>query len=670
MVERRTALRIATRTPALQVITRVAGMFFILCLTIPAVWADQPPRALAQAVAAAERGAWDNADRLAARQGEIAQDIVLWMRLRAGRGDYAALSGFLERRPHWPGEDLLRRRSESAVVAAGDTAMLKTFKHHPPQTPDAALAYVGALSRAGSVDGARTALERVWTTLPMDPQVQAAYLRGYGETLKPLHWTRLDSMLWRGERENAARMLPLVPERAALAQARLALQSQARSVDARIAMVPEAQQDDPGLAHDRFQWRVRKGLWSEAKALALDQSAAPAGLGQPWAWANRRRALARDEMRDGSAERAYELAAGHGLTEGSDYADLEWLAGYIALRKQNDPERALPHFRNHQRATVSPISAARAGYWIGRALESMGQQDAARSAYLEAARYQEVFYGLLAAERAGAPVDPALTGSEPFADADEVFANNDLYQTGLMLFRAGRRDLAERFWTHLAEGLDRPAAGALAAKVLELDDPHIAVMIGKRVAQRGISLHAALYALHPVAGAELPMAPEMTLSIARRESEFDARVRSPAGARGLMQIMPGTGRDVARSLGIRGHSTERMVRNPSYNARLGTAYLSQLAGRFDGNVVLMAIGYNAGPGRAEEWQVRFGDPRRLDAAFDIVDWIEHIPFRETRNYVMRVTESLPIYRALLGREALPVPFTSELTGNSLVSFAR
>ncbi len=164
------------------------------------------------------------------------------------------------------------------------------------------------------------------------------------------------------------------------------------------------------------------------------------------------------------------------------------------------------------------------------------------------------------------------------------------------------------------------------------------------------------------------MAPEMSLAIARRESEFDARVQSGVGARGLMQIMPRTGAEVARQLGRASeHTTQRLISDPVYNAELGAAYLSTLARRFSGNVIMMSAGYNAGPSRPDRWMEDYGDPRRGDV--EIVDWIEHIPFRETRNYVMRVSESLPIYRAQLGKAPLPLPFSEELTGSSLLKYA-
>jgi soluble lytic murein transglycosylase len=181
-------------------------------------------------------------------------------------------------------------------------------------------------------------------------------------------------------------------------------------------------------------------------------------------------------------------------------------------------------------------------------------------------------------------------------------------------------------------------------------------------------LPEAYYPVHPVAELDLPMAKEMTLAIARRESEFNPTIISGAGARGLMQVMPQTAKRVAAKLGIlRGHRTDRLTGEWRYNARLGAHYLAGLAAEFGGNVVLMSAGYNAGPGRPRRWIEDFGDPR--SGRVDVVDWIESIPFSETRNYVMRVTESLPIYRARLGKPALPIPFTQELKGSTLAAFA-
>ncbi|WP_299686342.1 lytic transglycosylase domain-containing protein [uncultured Tateyamaria sp.] len=651
--------------------SRFACALALVFVTVTAALAERP-RPLGWAMDALRGGNWDTAAMLAARDGEAAADVIEWQRLRAGRGSYADVIAFLDRRPDWPGEALLRRRAEPVVIRQNDADILTFFADQPPQTPRGVLAHADALIKAGKEGDAEANLVLAWRTMAMNATSQSLFLARHEALLAPHHTARLDTMLWDGQGGEARRMFGLVSDgQVALARARLALQNLSNDADALIEAVPEALSENAGLAHDRFEWRVRKGRWDTAKALLRTRSASAEKLGRPQAWANRRRALARDEMRDGDAAIAYQLAARHHLTEGAAYADLEWLSGYIALRLMDDPELALGHFQNHRAAIESPISRGRAGYWIGRAHEAMDQPADAAAAYADGAQFQTSFYGLLAAERAGLPADPDLDGAEDFGDwRSSDLARRDLFEVGLLLQASGELSLAERFWTHLAEDLDRTEAGQLGQAALDADQPHLAVMIGKRVARRGITLHAPYYPLHPLAQADLPMAAEMNLAIARRESEFDPAVQSGAGARGLMQIMPATGREVAEQLN-RGeaHTTERLITDPVYNAELGAAFLSTLAGRYDGNVVLMSVAYNAGPGRADRWMGLYGDPRELDADFDIVDWIEHIPFRETRNYVMRVTESLPVYRARLGDDPHPAPFSEELSGASLLPFA-
>ncbi|MEL7132721.1 MAG: transglycosylase SLT domain-containing protein [Pseudomonadota bacterium] len=656
------------RGQELQEISRIALAFVLLFAGVVAALAERP-RPLGWAMDALRNGNWEIAAQIAARDGDVAADIIEWQRLRAGRGTYAQVTDFLDRRPDWPGEALLRRRSETAIIRAPDQVVLSFFEDLPAQSPEGILAHAAALARADRSGEAEANIVLAWRTLPMTATTQARYQAVHGELLKPHHTARLDALLWSDDRSSARRMFALVgKDWTALAQARIGLRQLAGNVDSLIEAVPKSLQNDPGLAHARFEWRIRKGRWDDAKALLLDQSSSAETLGRPEAWANRRRALARDEMRDGDANSAYQMAARHFLTEGSAYADLEWIAGYIALRLMGDAELALGHFTNHRDATRSPISRGRAGYWMGRAHEAMGNTDEAQAAYADGAQYQTSFYGLLAAERGGLPIDPDLDGAEPFEPWQySDLARRDLFEAGLLLQASDEIGLAEQFWTHLAEDIDRSEAGQLGQAAIDAGQPHLGVMIGKRVARRGLTLHAPYYPLHPIAEADLPIAAEMSLAIARRESEFDPVVRSGVGARGLMQIMPATGREVAVSLGLRAeHSTDRLTSDPVYNARLGATYLSQLARRFDGNVVLMSAGYNAGPSRPIRWMDTYGDPRRGSDDFDVIDWIEHIPFRETRNYVMRVAESLPIYRARLGKDPLPVPFSEELTGSTLL----
>ncbi len=369
-------------------------------------------------------------------------------------------------------------------------------------------------------------------------------------------------------------------------------------------------------------------------------------------------------MRDGRHQEAYKIASTHFLTEGSDFAELEWLSGYIALRFLKEPKKAVEHFRNQLLAVDTPISLGRAGYWIGRAEEAAGNVQAAQQAYEFGGAYQTSFYGLLAAEKAGMDVDPRLAGNEEFPDwKDAEWLKSSVYQAAVLLLASDELDLGERFLTHLAESLDRTQIGQMGRMLADFDRPHVQVMLGKRAAQVGMEMHASYYALHPLIDRNFPIPTEMVLAIARRESEFDPKVISHAGARGLMQLMPRTAEAVSGWLG-KDYELSRLTSDAEYNAELGSAYLAKLAEDFNGNVVMMSAGYNAGPSRPERWMELYGDPRK--GQIDVIDWIETIPFDETRNYVMRVAESLPVYRARLGRDPLPIPFSKELVGSTLL----
>ncbi|WP_299985252.1 transglycosylase SLT domain-containing protein [uncultured Ruegeria sp.] len=652
-------------------LTLLMSVIVISALTLQPVWADATGN-LRAGLDAMRKGDWNQALKVAGARGSVARDIIVWHWLREGFGSSGDVLVFLERRPDWPGLAWLRRKSEPSFTGADPDRVLKFYTGMPPQTAEGALNYAVALKSNGRNGDAEADIVAAWRTMPMGSGLQKDYLENFGILLKPHHAARLDRMLWDGHLVSAGRMLPLIDtDYRKLAEARIALQKREDGVDGKVAAVPESRAKDPGLAFDRFVWRDRKELDDSAIDLMLARSTGPKSLGEPDKWAEGRRRLARLEMRMGDAERAYAIAANHHMTPemGYGYADLEWLSGFLALRKLNDPDTAVRHFQNFSGAVQSPISKGRGGYWLGRAYAAQGDADKAHAAYAEGANHQTSFYGLLAAEQIGRPFDSELANPRRAPHWKQAeFADSSVLEAGLLLQRAGEDNLSERFLTHLVESLDQTQAAQLGDLALELNEPHLAVMIAKRAATTGTVLPAAYYPVHPVADIGLPMAKEMTLAIARRESEFDPVVISGAGARGLMQVMPATAKLVATDLGILGgHKTARLTSDWQYNAKLGANYLATLAEDFNGNVVMMAAGYNAGPRRPISWMERYGDPRT--GAVDVIDWIETIPFKETRNYVMRVAESLPVYRARLGQPALPVPFSQELVGSTLASFA-
>ncbi|MDA5095443.1 lytic transglycosylase domain-containing protein [Aliiroseovarius sp. KMU-50] len=615
--------------------------------------------ALKEAIALSRTEDWPAAQTKARAGGALVFDIVEWHRLRQGEGSFGETRAFLERRADWPGLKLLRKRSERNIPRGGTPApVLAFFKDQPPQTGRGALRLAEALKATGQ-DGERDVLIAAWHSLSMDEDEHNAFVSRYPEILKGSHRVRTENMLWRGNTKDASRMLPLLSKsQASLARAKIALRRKQDGVDGLISAVPSSLADDPGLAYERFLWRAGKGRNQDATDLLLERSKSLRSLGEPERWGSWRRVLARWSMRDGKPKQAYRLASMHQMSEGSNYNDLEWLAGYISLRKLNDAETALYHFKRFRAGVFTPISLGRAGYWIGRAHEAMGNATEAKLAYTEGAKYQTSFYGQLAAEKAGIPMDPALTGQERHRDFKaQGFWSTSVMQAARLLQSTGELYWTERFTVHLAERLTRDEIGHLAGWAESMDEPHLRVMIAKYAARQGWILHRPYFPTPDIGRGNAGVPRALELAIARRESEFDPEVVSGVGARGLMQLMPGTAKDMAKRLDI-SYSKSRLTQDSAYNTRLGSEYLAKLIEDFDGNPVLIAVGYNAGPGRSRSWSERLGDPRARST--DIVDWIEHIPFRETRNYVMRVTESLPVYRARLTGKTEPMRLSREL----------
>ncbi len=632
-------------------------------LIAPMAQADEAA-ALKQALAQAAAKDWPEALQTARGAGAVGGDLILWQWLRDGQGKLGDYEGFIARRPDWPGLALLREKGEVAVARSTDAARIMAyFNKTKPKTGLGAVTLVRALLTQGNRQAAEAEAFRAWTELKFAAEDEDAMLALMGEPLAVAHEVRLDRILWDGGRlAEARRMLPRVSKDwQALALARMALQAGADDAPALLNAVPKARVGDPGLAYARFVYRMRKDRYDDAAELILASSASAASLGNPAAWADRRALLARYLMRTGQPKTAYRVAAGHQLTSGSDYADLEFLAGFIALRKLGDADRALKHFGHLKAAVATPISVARAEYWSGRALQAKGDAAGAETAYKAAARQQTAFYGLLAAERLGLSLDKHLVtvGAPGPGWKTAGFAGSSVLTAGRVLVQAGDRTLAKRFFLHLAEGLDATGLEQLADLALRLNEPHIALLIAKQAAERGLILPRAYYPVTDMVPDGLPVSRALALAISRRESEFDPAAQSPAGARGLMQVMPATAEKVAKGLGEQS-STGRLTADPAFNVRMGSAYLGHMMEEFGPSVALIASGYNAGPGRPRKWVAEFGDPR--NDGVDVVDWIETIPFAETRTYVMRVAEGVVIYRAQLKGASGPVRITAELTG--------
>ncbi|MGQ9371828.1 lytic transglycosylase domain-containing protein [Azospirillum sp. A39] len=584
--------------------------------------------------------------RLAARAKErLPAKVLRWMQLAApGEASFAEIAAFLRENADWPNQAGLRRAAEAAMPATLPAdQVIAWFEANPPLSGPGTLRYADALVAAGRGDRAVALVRERWTNGAVGEDDEPQFLARFGTVLRARdHAERLDSLLWTHRDDAARRLFPLVDDgHRLLAEARIAIAAGRGDVDAALARVPSSLREDPGLVYERLRYRRRRDDNDGAVEMLLRQ---PVDLGRPALWWTERHILARRAIDDGNYPLAYRIVAGHKQADGVPQADAEFLAGWLALRFLDRPGDAFEHFHALYTSVGAPISKARGAYWTGRAAEARGDREAARRWYGTAAALSTTFYGQLAASHLG--VAPSLPAEPKPSQRDAAaYERRELVRAArLMAQIEGPRDeRVTAFLRRLSLDSKTPEDYALAARLARaVGRAELAVAAAKDAAQNHIFLLESGYPVVETRGTSPE--PALVQAIIRQESTFNPVIVSSAGARGLMQLMPGTAQLVARKLGVK-HTVAKLTSDPQHNVRLGSAYIADLLDRFNGSHVLAIAAYNAGPARVSSWLDQYGDPRAQ--GIDVVDWMELIPFSETRNYVQRVLEALIVYRGRL-----------------------
>ncbi len=616
-----------------------------------------PPRTdalLARALGAAADHDWTVAQRLLARTGDpLVAKVVTWYRLtrQDPPASFDEIAAFIDANPNWPEPLRLRRRAEQALDDRVPPERVRAwFARHPPLTGRGRWRLAEALLAAGEEAEGTELLRRAWVDGDFTPADERLFYKRHRARLRPAdHVARLDRLLWDHKRRAAQRMLRRVDAgHRALGIARLRLMVRAAGVDAAIASVPPELRDDPGLWYERLRWRRRKGRDEAARAILENP---PDRLVRPEAWWREAHIQVRSALSDGLISVGYHLASSHGQTLALPRSQGEWLAGWIALRFLRDPALAAPHFQRLFEGVRYALSVARAAYWAGRAAAADGRDEDARAWFARAARYPTTFYGQLALARLDRKAPLPLPPSPEITEADRAFLrDHELARVVRRLAALEREELAAPFLLRLAALAATPGERRLVADLArEAGRLDVGLRIARRAARSGIVMLEESYPivdLPPSMGRTgPPVEPALLLAMLRQESGFRSDAVSHAGARGLMQIMPATARRVARQLRIK-YSRKRLTEDPAYNLAIGRAHIEDLVDRYDGSYVLALAAYNAGPRRVRRWLERNGDPRTGE--IDVIDWIEMIPLGETRNYVQRILEAVPIYRRLAG----------------------
>jgi soluble lytic murein transglycosylase len=582
-------------------------------------------------------------------KGSLDRDILTWaIALDGGKdvpsGEIADASRELA---GWPGMDALRRNAEEALFRENPppAAVVKAFGGTPPRTPDGLILLARSWLALGERGAALAVLSPFWRKEKLDAKDETAILAEFGSIIPAAdHRYRMERMLYEDRIASAGRVADLAGAKP-LADAWSAVIRNSADAGKLLDAVPEAQR---GAGYDfaRIRWLRRSGKYEEAAAAMLKAPRDDASLIDPDEWWQERRALSRDLLDAGDAKTAYALAAAHSAETPAMAADAEFHAGWYALRGLGDATLAAGHFQRIAEIAGNPLSLSRAYYWLGRAAEKGGPGDA-DSYFRRAAEYGATFNGQLAAERLGRKTID-IPSPEPSANDRALFGGREAVRAIGRLDEAGYAGRAGILFQDLAQELASPGELVLLAGLAEQQgNDFMALRVGKIAARRGIDIGALAHPIGAIpASAKIDTAGKaLAYAVARQESEFNVAAISGSGALGLLQLMPGTAREMAKKTGLP-YSEARLTTDAGYNATLGAAFLADQLARFDGSYILTFIGYNAGPRRAREWIARYGDPRggRLD---DVVDWIEHIPYAETRNYVQRVMENYEIYKMRL-----------------------
>jgi len=614
------------------------------------------------AYAAVDEGKWSYARGLAGHAHDpLLAKALSWLQMvQPDSGvSFEERVAFITQNPDWPTGDVFRQYLEESMdESTPDSDVLNWFAKQEPVTAHGMVRLGEALERTGNQAKGQDMLRRAWVEGNFALSEERTFLARHRKILRPEdNNARLDRLLWDERYDAAHRMLGHVDKgHQALAEARRRLRQMEGAVDWAMRRVPPELQNDPGLQFDRLHWRRRKEM-NDAALQILEHP--PANLERPELWWVERGIIARRMFAQGDISVAYRLASNHGLTEGPALAEAEWLSGWIALRFLQEPQTAFDHFKRAYNASRYPISQARGAYWAGRAAELIKNKPGlAEEWYGRAAEHITTYHGELSAHRLH-PGKPVELPTDPVAMPDDKtrFEKHDLTIVVRQLAQIGEDERVRPFVLKLLDLAQTPGETALTAQLAtDAGRPDVAVTVAKKALRNGVILINSGYPIpHQVDGDDPE--PSLVLAVMRQESAFDTLAQSSSGARGLMQLMPATAKQMARALGIN-FSQKKLHSNPEYNLKLGTAYLSGLLHQYDGSYLLALAAYNAGPARLRGWMNDNGDPRTRDV--DPVDWVEMIPFTETRDYVQRVLENLQVYRARTGKTTVAQSIEDDL----------
>jgi len=615
---------------------------------------------------AASRHDWATARALAAGTGRPSvRKLIEWSYLLEPRSspDFAELNEFLTANPGWPRRTALLVRAETSLPASADANFIVGwFGKRQPISGYGQIRLGEAEIAIGKSAIGESRLRRASVENAFDPSTEDRILARHGKLFTvQLQQQRLARLVLQENIVAVRRQLPRVQAPAQLVLNARTLLHPGGKLDSILSGVQPTPPDDPRLLMmlsqrletERRPDDARRYLWRAAL------SSSPL-LARDRLWPKIRIA-ARDAAAEGNYGFAYQLVSNSGLQPGANYVEAEFMAGWLALQHLKQPQMALGHFEAVRREATLPATLSRSEYWLGRACDALNDKRRAIGHYRLAAEKGETFYGQLATVRLSHTPTLRLKTVQIQPSAAKLGLRNDeRAEAARILAEIGQRGLAREFAFQLVE--ENPSLNRLAAVIglaEDMHDPALSLRVAKEAERRNLLF---LTYLHPVVRLPVHTAdhrpdPALVLSIIRQESEFDPSATSNAGARGLMQLLPTTAKEAAQRQHLR-FDAARLGTDANYNVRLGESTMASYMRLWSNSTLLAVASYNAGPGTVRKWIAMFGDPRA--AHVDPVDWIESIPFGETRTYVQRVLAGTQVYRNRLQSKERPLTIVADL----------
>ena len=598
-----------------------------------------------------------------ASQNALTQKTVEWIYLRnePKKAGYTRLMAFVYGNPSWPRVTLLRTYAERQLLwnNAPTSALAAHFKRNRPVSSAGYVALAKLELARGNKKAAKKALLRAWYNPNLGKKTKAVILQQLRGLLgKANNERRLWILIHAQNTSEAVATAGLISTtHVKAANAARALIRRRKNAIALYNRLPSSVRGKLAIKYALARYYRKKGKPLSALKILETVSSKTSGVYDQAAWWVERRLIIRELV--GKANRKqwpqlYRQALRFGFSSGKHYEEGEFLAGWIALRKLSNAKKAVRHFVKMAAKAKSRTQKSRADYWAARAYLVLGNKAKADLHFKRAARTPTLFYAQLAREALGKGRAPIrITAVKADAATRAKIARLELVRAVKLLYRSGgNREIGSFIWAIARKVKSRKEASAAADLLQENGGPHLALRLAKAAGAFGYDIDYwgyPLRAMPKIKRIGKPVETAVVYAISRQESEFNATARSYVGARGLMQLMPGTARNVARKYKVR-HTTGKLTSKPAYNVMLGTALLGDLINQFNGSYILTFVGYNAGPGRSRQWIKKYGDPR--GGRTDPIDWIESIPYTETRKYVQKVMQNVQIYRSRLNPRAM------------------